>query len=185
MKKDKLKSTLFKAIKTGAKTDEIQVYSLIYDYFFTRIFAYSKSRFPNEAEDIVQSFFCYKVLRMPMDKLLEKFPYLESFLILSLANHCNTKHRRGSFSAFNKKDKNHKPDTLNMLSNPLKTELSLDLEKAINKLPLRQKKAFLLHYHYGYKYSELAEIMKEDLSSEAAKQLVFRAKQKLKKYLST
>lgn len=56
------------------------------------------------------------------------------------------------------------------------------LFKSINKLPEKQKAAFILHKMEDLSYSEIAEVMNMSLSS--IESLLFRARQNLRIYLS-
>ena len=62
-------------------------------------------------------------------------------------------------------------------------ERAVILFKAIEKLPEKQKTAFVLHKVEHLSYTEIAEVMKLSLSS--IESLIFRAKQNLQKYLSS
>lgn len=55
------------------------------------------------------------------------------------------------------------------------------IHKAINRLPERQKSAFVLFHYEGLDYREIAEITNTTLSS--VESLLFRARTNLKKYL--
>lgn len=61
-------------------------------------------------------------------------------------------------------------------------ELSRILNIAMNKLPERQKAAFILHNHEGQSYQAIAGILETSLSS--VESLIFRARATLKKDLS-
>ncbi|MDL2315023.1 RNA polymerase sigma factor [Bacteroidales bacterium OttesenSCG-928-C19] len=91
------------------------------------------------------------------------------------------------------KNKNHTTNSLENLtskeelkdSNPTEENINeerlLKLNKAIDKLSEKQKTAFTLFYYEEMSQKDIAQIM--NISSSAVEQLVFRAKQKLKKQL--
>ncbi len=55
------------------------------------------------------------------------------------------------------------------------------LEKAIKKLPAKQKSVFLLHDVTGFTHTEIAKIMK--LSAGTSKSQLFKARMKIREYL--
>ncbi len=61
-------------------------------------------------------------------------------------------------------------------------ELSVVLNQAMNRLPERQRSAFILHNHEGQSYQDIADILNTSLSS--VESLIFRARANLKKDLS-
>jgi len=61
-------------------------------------------------------------------------------------------------------------------------ELAEILNTAMNRLPDRQRSAFILHNHEGQSYQAIAEILNVSLSS--VESLIFRARAALKKDLS-
>ncbi len=65
----------------------------------------------------------------------------------------------------------------------LKTKQINDLHKAIKALPARQAKVFTLFYYEGISQKEIVEIMNLK-SVSTVEQLIFRAKQNIKKSMS-
>ena len=56
-----------------------------------------------------------------------------------------------------------------------------DLAAALTKLPARYRELLLLHYHHGYSRKELAQML--EMSYAAVQQLLWRAKDALRKQL--
>ena len=60
-------------------------------------------------------------------------------------------------------------------------ELKSILWEALDKLPITQRTAFLLHHYDGFSYQEIAQIMNKSMPS--VESLIFRARQELKRLL--
>lgn len=89
-------------------------------------------------------------------------------------------------SIFSSETGEQKIDTPDFIHPGIETELkerSKYLFKAIDKLPENQKTAFILSKIENLSYGEISEVMKTSVSS--VESLLFRAKQNLKKYLSS
>lgn len=64
----------------------------------------------------------------------------------------------------------------------MRAEIRQEIKKAVGRLKINQRKAFVLFYYQELSIKEIATVMK--ISPKAAESLVFRARKNLQKYLS-
>lgn len=72
-------------------------------------------------------------------------------------------------------------ENLNPEQKLINKELNDQIERSINKLSSQQRSVFVLKHYHGFKLSEIAHIM--NCSEGTVKNYMFRAVQKMKKYL--
>ena len=182
MNKKRLKELLETAIQTNQEKDKKAFQAYLYEECFELLYSIVKNRFPYNADDVFGDLFCYRFLTFPLSVYKESFKYLNQFLIRCAINFCNTAYKKKSKKEL--LEKNYGMDYMNKQSNLIlkASEIMLDLNRILKKIPTRQQKVFLLHCYLGYKHIEIVDIC-EDVNSESiSKQLLYRAKRNLKRY---
>lgn len=123
------------------------------------------------------------LFRIPSKKYLEVITWLDRFVMRRVMCFCKIELQRLSEDF---------DDNLTIISQELRINLTyefdrialqMDLDSAIQTLSIKQRKVFLLHYYYGYKYSEIPSKLGEAISVGSVRQLIFRAKKNLRKDL--
>ena len=183
MQTNSVPALLDKALMSNTLENRNAVYQAIYDEYFIMIYAIARRRLPGQEDDIVQGFFCDKVLKFKMETLQKHVAHLESYLYRCLTNYCNSKGGK------KKRDQLRMTAYVDLqLSNhtyrPIhQTSLSMDLEMAIADLPEKQREAFVLRFKEGLKYKDVAASMQTVGTEGAVKQLIRRARTSVQKYL--
>jgi RNA polymerase sigma-70 factor (ECF subfamily) len=136
-----------------------------------------------DAEDIAQDVFIKAYQSMPS---LRKVNSLSFWLYrISLNKSINYLNKNRFFKKFLKFDELLDCDRI-LLDSKYTESSNHHLEKkeklkiiqyALDKLPSKQKKAFILHYYEGLTYSEIAEVL--EVSVSAVESLIFRAKTRI------
>jgi RNA polymerase sigma-70 factor (ECF subfamily) len=106
-------------------------------------------------------------------------PWLKTIAI----NHCIDLHRRnGRVTATDPTDDEKWNDQAvdgELVDSVMTRDRRVKLEKSLSQLPMRQRRALLLHVLEGWSYTQIADA--EEVSLQAVKSLVFRARANLRK----
>ncbi|RMF70012.1 MAG: RNA polymerase sigma factor [Calditrichaeota bacterium] len=151
--------------------------------------AYSMVKNMQDAEDIYQEVF------VRVFKNLSRFHFRSEFstwLYRVVVNHCLNFQRRQKRRRMFSLQRNGKSDFdafsaqidgsgKNPEENVLNSELSAEIETAIEQLSPRQKMVFLLRHYHGHKLKDIAEMM--NCSEGAVKNYLFRATRKMQTLL--
>ena len=140
-----------------------------------------------EAEDLTQEVFVDVFLSIENFNAQSKlYTWIYSIAVNKAFNHIRFKKAKKRFgnllSIFHLSTADETPDFIHpgiILENK---ELSESLHQAIDKLPDKQKTAFVLRQLEDLSYAEIAEVMQTTIPS--VESLLFRAKQNLQKYLT-
>ena len=164
MNKKKLQKLLVKALRTKNEKDRQAFQTCIYEESFELLFVIIKKRFPNRAEDVLSDLFCDRLFVLPLGVYENAIDHLTQFLIRCTINFCNSKYKKESKrQILNKFYENiHKSKSSSIMLTA--TEITMDLTKALQKIPERQEKVFLLHCYFGYKHTEIVR-MSDDIDS--------------------
>ena len=173
------------ALRKGDETAFKQVFEAYKDRIFNTILYMLQS--DTEAEDLTQEVFVEVFLSIENFNVQSKlYTWIYRIAINKALNHLRFKKAKKRFgtllSIFNLSPTDEAPDFVHpgiLLENK---ELSESLHKAIDKLPDKQKTAFVLRQLEDLSYAEIAEVMQTTIPS--VESLLFRAKQNLQKYLS-
>jgi RNA polymerase sigma factor (sigma-70 family) len=183
MKNQNLKSSLEIALSTRRTTDEQAFFTILYKEFFEPIYAIAKKRYPEHAEDIVQDYFCYKLLRIPLDRYAEILEYINAYLFKGAINYCETYRSREVLRSTKYNNKQAGRSSLQYIKTSADVEYLLDIERALSQINPRQRSVIWLHYYEGYKYGEIANKLESKVTAGAMKQLARRGVFKLRKEL--
>ena len=162
-----------------------QVFDTYKDRIFNTILYMVQSN--DEAEDLTQEVFVEVFLSIENFNAQSKlYTWIYRIATNKALNHLRfkkVKKRFGSIlSIFNLSPADETPDFIHpgiLLENK---ELSQSLHQAIDKLPDKQKTAFVLRQLEDLSYAEIVEVMQTTIPS--VESLLFRAKQNLQKYLT-
>lgn len=178
-----LKKLLLKAISSKLENDARVFYASLYEQTFLKIYPIVKSYFPRSADDITASVYSDKLLSISLLQYLDVIDYLIPFVRKITRNYCNTEYQKrkkrndlANSSFFEEFISTHDRGHMNSMN------LSMDLRRAIDSLPEKQRVAFCLFAIYGFKYKEIAA--ETDNSLDAIRQLIRRARKNLQKMLS-
>jgi RNA polymerase sigma factor (sigma-70 family) len=175
---------LIAQLKQGNEAAFKQVFEAHQDRIYNTILYMIQSA--EEAEDLTQEVFVDAFLSMENFKAQSKLStWIYRIAINKALNHQRfkkAKKRLGAvLSIFNLSPADEAPDFVHpgiLLENK---ELSESLYQAINKLPEKQKTAFVLRQLEDLSYVEIAEVMQT--TTPSVESLLFRAKQNLQKFL--
>lgn len=142
---------------------------------------FSKNR--SDAEDIVQQVYitilkstspCVGVSENDEEKL-------KGWLAIITANHSKMflRNKRARKRMLNKSKESM---TISSRQVPSKQELSLELEEAIDTLPLKYRVAILMHYKEGFNFSEIGAAL--EVKGDSVRSLISRGLQKIRKALA-
>lgn len=137
-------------------------------------------RDPAMAEDATQETFVRLYANIGrFDSRRSILPWLKTIAL----NYCTDLHRRdGRVTATDPTDDGKWADQAlpdDVFDSVLTNERRMKLEKSLKQLPARQKRVLLLHVLEGWSYSQIASA--EEVSLQAVKSLVFRARRNLRK----
>jgi len=163
-----------KDIIERCQTGEIEAFKLLYNRYNRPLLhtAYRMLGNTHDAEDAVQTAF------LKVYKNIKRFRYKSKFstyLFKILINIC--------IDMSKKKHRNKKVELMEDIN--LKKpnyELEMEIDRALQKLPSKQRECFLLFTVGDRKQKEIAEIL--DISLGSVKANIFHAKLKLRSYLS-
>jgi len=146
--------------------DEGAFASLFYAYK-DKLFAFllNITKSDAKAKDIVQDVFLKIWLNRANISEIENFNAYIYFIAQNQAIDQFRKSSKELFSnvdVFNSKEDELTPDPARVLINK---ETQEKINEALNKLPLQQKKVFILHNEYGFKHSEIAEQLNLSVST--------------------
>jgi RNA polymerase sigma factor (sigma-70 family) len=175
---------LIAQLKQGNEAAFKQVFEAHQDRIYNTILYMIQSA--EEAEDLTQEVFVDVFLSMENFKAQSKLStWIYRIAVNKALNHQRfkkAKKRLGAvLSIFNLSPADEAPDFVHpgiLLENK---ELSESLYQAINKLPEKQKTAFVLRQLEDLSYVEIAEVMQT--TTPSVESLLFRAKQNLQKFL--
>lgn len=139
-----------------------------------------------DAEDIVQETFAEAFLSIDrfnhQSKLSTWLYRIAINKALSLRRRWKAQKRFGTvLSIFNLAPKDQKPDFVHPAVLLEQQEQIQQIYKAIDRLPEKQRTAFVLRQQEDLTYTEIAEVMQTTIPS--VESLIFRAKQNLQQYL--
>jgi RNA polymerase sigma factor (sigma-70 family) len=175
---------LIAQLKQGNEAAFKQVFEVHQDRIYNTILYMIQSA--EEAEDLTQEVFVDVFLSMENFKAQSKLStWIYRIAVNKALNHQRfkkAKKRLGAvLSIFNLSPADNAPDFIHpgiLLENK---ELSESLYQAINRLPEKQKTAFVLRQLEDLSYIEIAEVMQT--TTPSVESLLFRAKQNLQKFL--
>ncbi len=174
----KLSTTLKTALSSKMSKDAAQFSSTCYEELSEKIYKIAYGYFSTEAEDITQDIFL-KIFQLNIEKLEPHINYIDRYLLKIAKYHCITiykgKKRRPQMSG----DEN---SILVEASSNTKVDQEIDFLKCIHSIPKRQGIAISKKLE-GYNVKEIAESM--GVSEGAAKNLIYRGKQNIKKYFTS
>ena len=173
------------ALREGDEAVFKQVFEAYKDRIFNTILYMVQSN--DEAEDLTQEVFVEVFLSIENFNAQSKlYTWIYRIATNKALNHLRFKKAKKRFgsllSIFNLSPADEVPDFVHpgiLLENK---ELSQSLHQAIDKLPDKQKTAFILRQLEDLSYAEIAEVMQTSIPS--VESLLFRAKQNLQKYLT-
>ncbi|MBN1831389.1 MAG: RNA polymerase sigma factor [Deltaproteobacteria bacterium] len=169
------KKSLFDVIRRCQDGDTKAMEEIFSDYkspLFNLTYRYTKDL--SSAEDLLQDIFIKIFTRIRKLRSPEAF---NAWVYRTAINACISSIRRsgmGKHIPLDEIDKPRKAEADN-------THIKLDMEKAVNILPPKQKAVFLLHDVQGFTDGEIAQVMK--WSESTSKSQLFRARMKIRKYL--
>lgn len=159
-----------KALIKQCQNGDIKAFEDIYHHFKRPLFSYALRILGNteNARDAVQITFVKLYQKPGYFAFKSKF---SSYLFRILINTCYDLTKTRKMEAW---------DTLEPLSSAQNSnqDLKMQLEEAIQFLPLRMRECFVLFAVEGFKQDEIAEML--SISIGAVKAHIFKAKQKLK-----
>ncbi len=173
------------ALRQGDEAAFKQVFDSYKDRIFNTILYMVQSN--AEAEDLTQEVFVEVFLSIEnFNAQSQLYTWIYRIAVNKALNHQRFKKAKKRFgtllSIFNLSPADESPDFIHpgiLLENK---ELSESLHNAIDKLPDKQKTAFILRQLEDLSYAEIAEVMQTTIPS--VESLLFRAKQNLQKYLT-
>ena len=176
---------IIERLQQGDETAFKHVFDSYKDRIFNTILYMVQSN--TEAEDLTQEVFVDVFLSIENFNAQSKlYTWIYRIAVNKALNHLRFKKAKKRFgnllSIFNFSPADETPDFIHpgiLLENK---ELSETLHKAIDKLPDKQKTAFILRQLEDLSYAEIAEVMQTSIPS--VESLLFRAKQNLQKYLT-
>jgi RNA polymerase sigma-70 factor (ECF subfamily) len=162
------------------KKKDSKAFKIVHDLYYTKLKSLSYGIVHNseDAEDIVQEVFIdlYDAIgRFREESKLST--WLHKITLNKSYNFLRAKKVRNIFTRLENKLLQH-ADKIE--DEDLETQKINDLHKAIEQLPERQAKVFTLFYYENMSQKEIAEILNLK-SVSVVEQLVFRAKQNIKK----
>lgn len=146
-----------KILIEGLKEGNTKIYDYIFSYFYSGLVAFAIKYVDSKdiAEDVVQEFF----LKLWNDR--EKFSInqsLKSYLFSSIKNRCFDIHRHKEVIAKAKDHFIYQAENNNYESDSLvESELRDKINRAIENLPEKTRKAFIMNRFEGLKPAEIAE----------------------------
>jgi len=180
---------LISDLKQGNQKALEELYSLYKNKVYNTVISYIQN--PSDAEEITQDIFIEifrSIHKFKSESNLSTWIYRITInKSLDFIRYSKRKKRLASISSIFKpgsEDENMEiPDFYHPGVEMDMRESSAILFKAIDELPENQKTAFILSKIEGLSNNEIGEVMKTSLSS--VESLLFRAKQNLRKYLSS
>ena len=159
-----------KEIVKNCQRGDLRSYQKIYDHYKEPLFrvAFRMTGVKEDSEDILQMTF------LRLYRGIKNFRFgskLGTYLFQILINLCYDFNQQ-------KREKNRKTiDESDLFYQP-QNQQQLQLEEAIQSLPVKMRECFVLFAVEGFKQQEIAEMM--NITAGAVKAHIFQAKQKLK-----
>ncbi len=103
---------------------------------------------------------------------------LKAWLYKIATNNALRHHRRRRLLAFLPFGGDDSPEVRDANADPGRTDVRLDIERALLRVPKEQRTAMVLHYVEGLKYREIAEVL--SISEEAVRKRVARGSEEFR-----